>query len=75
MDLFLLLAVSLNVLLTAVCAYCLSLAVSRSNDDQETAFLNQVTKLSRKFIIIGGVLFLAFSAWSAFVLTLLAFDS
>lgn len=67
MELFIVLALSANVLLTAVCAYCLSVALSSNTDAPETAFLHKTGKITRKFVIVGGVAFLLFVAWGAVI--------
>lgn len=68
LELFIVIALSANVLLTAVCAYCISLAVYRNTDDPENEFLHKVTSVTRKLVIIGGSLLIAFSLWSALIL-------
>lgn len=68
MELFLVFAVSANVLLTAVCAYCISLAVYRNTNDPENEFLHRVASVTRKVVIIGGVLLIAAIAWSLVIL-------
>lgn len=71
MELFYVLAISANVLLTAVCAYCLSLAVSKNSNDPENAFLQRVTRYTRKLVIFGGAAFIAFLAYTALMFFLL----
>lgn len=67
MDLFVSITLSAIVVLLAVCAYCLSLAVSLSNNDPELNFLAAVTKVTRKIVIWGGVGWLLFIAWCLIV--------
>ena len=69
MELFIVVAVTANVLLTAVCAYCLSLAVYSSSNDAQNDFLGRVTKYTRRLVIVGGSLFIAFIVWSLVILT------
>ena len=68
MELFLVIAISANVILTAVCAYCLSHAISQNKPEQENRFLIRTSKITRGFVIIGGSLLIAFSLWSALIL-------
>ncbi len=68
MELFLVIAISANVVLTAVCAYCLSHAISQSKPEQENRFLIRTSKITRRFVIIGGSLLIAFSLWSGLIL-------
>ncbi|MFW0778461.1 MAG: hypothetical protein ACN2B6_12170 [Rickettsiales bacterium] len=50
------------VLLTAVCAYCLSVAALRYSDE---VFLVRAQRVIRKVIVVGGVLFLIWLAYCA----------
>ena len=68
MELFLVIAISANVILTAVCAYALSLAVSANSNDAQNSFLRRVTKITRKLVIIGGSLLIFFVVWSLVIL-------
>lgn len=72
MDLFLAIALSANVLLTAVCAYCLGLAVYKTSPE-ENAFLERVVRWTRKLIVIGGALFTVFLVYTALMLVMLLF--
>ena len=74
MELFVVIALSAIVLLLGVCAYCLSFAVSRNANTPETAYLHAVSRLVRKLVIVGGIVFLVFVAWSVIILTASTFQ-
>lgn len=68
MELFIVFALSANVLLTAVCAYCISLAVYRNSGEPENDFLYKVASITRKLVIIGGALLIIAVVWSLAIL-------
>lgn len=68
MELFLVIALSANVVLTGTCAYCLAIAVLRNSHEESTKFLLKAAKITRKLVIIGGSILMAFCIWSAALL-------
>jgi hypothetical protein len=74
LELFYVIAITANVLLTGVCAYCLSVAISRSVNTPENDYLFTVSRIIRKVVIVGGIGLILFVVYALVLLTAMAFN-
>ena len=75
MELYVVLAITSNVLFTAIIAYCLSFAITKNSDDPETIYLRKVAKITRKVVIVGGCLFIAFIIYGLILSAAMTFSA
>lgn len=71
MDGIILLVLTFNAFFSALCAYCLCVALTRNSqpNDEQTHYLRVVHVILKHFIRIGGFAFIAYLVFLAVVLS------